>query len=209
MFADRKEIRAIGDGAADQDTTRAGAGAAQLRGTGVTFLHQVFPAGDEVFPGVGLGGFESGLVPGFALFAATLALNTPHWPRELGSVPIEIHNHHVYVPVTYGANARLSFLLDSGAAASLNILDRSWATKLGITVEGSGNAPAIGGKARIAFANSVDLSIPPLHLKPTRVAVMDLADGQAQEGHAVDGLLGYALFQAYIVQIDYPARRLV
>ena len=137
-----------------------------------------------------------------------VVLSSSHTPRELCSVPIEIHNQHVYVPVTCGAIAHLSFLLDSGAAASLNILDRACATKLGITVEGSGSAPAIGGNAKIAFANSVDLSIPPLHLKPNRVAIMDLADGQAQEGHAVDGLLGYALFQTYIVQIDYPARRL-
>jgi hypothetical protein len=147
-------------------------------------------------------------VPVLAPLAAMVGLSSSHTPRELCSVPIEIHNHHVYVPVTYGANAQLSFLLDSGAAASLNIFDRACATKLGMTAEGSGSASAIGGNAKIAFANSVDLSIPPLHLKPNRVAIMDLADGQAQEGHAVDGLLGYALFQAYIVQVDYRARRL-
>jgi len=142
------------------------------------------------------------------LAAATLALNFARHPKELCAVRVEIHNQHVYVPVEFGGKVHLSFLLDSGAAASLNILDRTLASKLGVVAEGSGSASAIGGNAKIAFAKSVDLCILQLRLMPKRVAIMDLAGGRAQEGHAVDGLLGFALFQAYVVQIDYPAAKL-
>src|ERR1700733_7052713 len=113
------------------------------------------------------------------MISAVLAMSLQIPSKELCAVPIDIHNLHVYVPVEFGSGIHLSFLLDSGAAASLNILDRARASKLGIMVEGSGNASAIGGTAKIAFANSVDLSIRGLHLKPQRIAIMDLARGQA------------------------------
>src|SRR5512144_3108589 len=60
----------FGDGAADEDSAGAGARAGQLAGAGVAVAGQVFRAGDEVLPGVRLGGLVAGLVPGFALLAA-------------------------------------------------------------------------------------------------------------------------------------------
>src|SRR5206468_8354283 len=71
--ADRRaeHVRALGDGAADQDAARARALAEQLRGAGVAVLLEVFRAGDEVLPRVRLGGLVAGLLPVVALLAAT------------------------------------------------------------------------------------------------------------------------------------------
>jgi hypothetical protein len=129
-------------------------------------------------------------------------------PVPLCDTAVDVHNLHVFVPVKSQGGQTLSFLLDSGAAAPLNIMDSSRAASLGMEVISGGRTQAIGGEAKIRFTDPVELSIGKLKLPKQKLALMDLAGAQTEEGHAVDGMLGYSLFQQFGVEIDYPARRL-
>jgi hypothetical protein len=129
-------------------------------------------------------------------------------PVPLCDTAVDVHNLHVFVPVTSQSGESLSFLLDSGAAAPLNIMDSSRAASLGIKAIGGGSTKAIGGEAKIRFTEPVDLSIGKLKLPRQKLALMDLAGAQTEEGHTLDGMLGYSLFHQFGVEIDYPARRL-
>src|SRR5262249_57509353 len=66
-----KEVRTRRDGPADQDSARARAGAREVLGARVALLHEVFRAGYEILPRVGLGRLVARLVPGFALLSST------------------------------------------------------------------------------------------------------------------------------------------
>ena len=65
-----EEIGAFGDGAGDEDAAGAGAGAGEFGRAGVALGDEIFSAGNEILPRIGLGGFEAAAIPGFAFFAA-------------------------------------------------------------------------------------------------------------------------------------------
>ncbi len=140
---------------------------------------------------------------GLAVPTASVPVSSP-----LCDVPVEVHNGHVYVPVQIDSGAKLVFLLDSGAAAPVNILDGTKADELGISVKGSAKADAIGGALQVRFTDPLHLSVGGFRLPTQKLAVMDISGGAREEKHSVDGLLGYELFRRYVVQIDYPAKRL-
>src|SRR3954470_4516263 len=66
----REEIRPLGHRPADEDATRTAAHDAEPRAGRVLVRDQVFGGGDEVLPGVGLGGLVARLVPVVAVYAA-------------------------------------------------------------------------------------------------------------------------------------------
>ena len=123
------------------------------------------------------------------------------------TVPIEIYDSHVFVLVTLPHSRPLWFLVDSGAAAPVNLIDRRAAAGAGLNGSGQQTAGAIGGSVHLTFSPPVALHVGAAQLAPAKLGIMALSDGQ--EGHAVDGLLGFAFFSAFNPQIDYPARRMI
>lgn len=124
-------------------------------------------------------------------------------------VPIELHEAHVYVRAQVNDSAPLWFLVDSGAAAPVNLLDRKAAERLGLPVEGERLAGAIGGSARVAFTPTVTLKVGPVNLPAAKLGVMALSDHEESEGHRVDGILGYPFFAALNPEIDYRHHRML
>src|SRR6266850_1221145 len=111
-------------------------------------------------------------------------------------VPIELHQDHVYVRVQVNDSEPLWFLVDSGAAAPVNLLDRKVAERLGLPIEGEKSAGAIGGSTRVAFTPAVTLKVGAVNLPAAKLGVMALSNQEASEGHRVEGILGYPFFAA-------------
>jgi predicted aspartyl protease len=124
-------------------------------------------------------------------------------------VPIELHEDHVYVSVQVNNSEPLWFLVDSGAAAPVNLLDRNVAERLRLPVEGEKSPIAIGGSARVAFTPAVTLKVGPVNLPAARLGVMALSSQEGSEGHRVDGILGYPFLAALNPEIDYRHHRML
>jgi hypothetical protein len=124
------------------------------------------------------------------------------------AVPIEINGGHVYVEVRVPHAKPLWFLVDSGAATPVNLIAKDTADRLGWKGMGQRQVGAIGGGVTLTFTPPVALEIGSLELPAERLAVIPLGDSASQEGHAVDGILGYAFFRKFNPEIDYGGRRM-
>ncbi len=156
------------------------------------------------------------LIPGRVALAGGFLLGILLWSLTLAparatpiSVPIEVHDGHAYVKVDLPGARGLWFLLDSGAAAPVNLIGKQTAGRLHLKSGGAQQAGAIGGSVSLQFTGPVALTIGAARVPADRLAVIDLGDSGAQEGHAVDGILGYAFFRQFNPRIDYPAQRMV
>jgi Aspartyl protease len=124
------------------------------------------------------------------------------------TIPIELHEHHVYVPVRAGGRD-LWFLLDTGAG--LTLVDPAAAREAGHPLGPPFHARG-AGDGRIEGA--MLLSTLPLHpggfeaLRLDARAVLPIADLTAAEGRRADGILGADFLTRHVVAIDYAARRL-
>jgi hypothetical protein len=126
----------------------------------------------------------------------------------VATAPIEVHDGHVYVRVSLAGAPTLWFLVDSGAAAPVNLIAKTTADRLGLKGSGEQQAGAIGGSVKLTFTPPLALRIGGADLPADRLAIIPLGDSEDQEGHAVDGILGYAFFQAFNPEIDYPHHRM-
>jgi Aspartyl protease len=98
-------------------------------------------------------------------------------------------------------------LLDSGSSTS--ILSATFADALGLsrggsihTLQGATNAQ------EVALAADIDIKIGPLRLSGLAAAVADLAGPEKAMGRAMPVILGKEVFNAFVVDIDYPHSRI-
>lgn len=136
------------------------------------------------------------------------AYDSPPDRQALVRVPLDIHEGHAYVHVRVNGAPPVWFLLDTGAAAPVNLIDRGLARRLGITTSEERTAGAIGGATTVTMTKPASIVIGDFGLPPQPLAAIDLGGAEAAEGHAVAGILGYPLFEAYVVELDYVHRRL-
>jgi len=120
-----------------------------------------------------------------------------------------VHATHPYVQVRVNGQGPLWFLLDTGAAAPVNVIDSGRAAAIGLPGAGDRSAGAIGGAARFAMTQPATLAIGPVRLGSHPLAAMDLARNEREEGHPIHGILGYAFFADHVVTLDYPRRMLL
>jgi hypothetical protein len=123
-------------------------------------------------------------------------------------LPIDLHNHHVYLPVHAGGRA-WSFLLDTGASASL--LSLRVASELDlplgnpIAVQGAGAGSLTGAFLRQPIdmlpAGETGFALPVIGAMPFDAL-------EPCEGRAIDGILGFDFISRNVVEIDYPSAAL-
>ena len=145
---------------------------------------------------------------GAVLLFAGLGGNQTAIAASSVEVPIEVHEGHVYVNVVVNGSQPLSFLVDSGAAVSAELIDKGVAEKLGLQGEDERTTPAIGGNVRVSFSRPVTLRIGSLEIPPAKLALLSLSDNDEAEGHKVDGILGFPFFAAFNPEIDYKNQKM-
>lgn len=139
--------------------------------------------------------------------ATSLLLGLVWGQLPVAEAPFELVGNHIYLKGT--ANGRpVSILLDSGAGFSTLDADLAerWnvpTKQTGITVEGVGAATQTAKglddfRLRLdgtSIELPLDLAIPLGKLAPL-------------EGRPIEAILGFDLFQRYVVSIDYPGRKI-
>jgi hypothetical protein len=139
-------------------------------------------------------------------FERTAAAGEPE-PLLLASVPLQVEDARVYVPVRvpiggHGASPRW-FILDTGAQPT--VLDAALADSMGVHVTPAGTTTGAGrGVTRVGDAGPLTLDVDGVPLGPLRVRVapLDSLLG-ATSGHDVPGIIGSRFFREHVVELDF------
>lgn len=92
-------------------------------------------------------------------------------------------------------------LLDS--AAEMTLLDRAFATGIGLVTFGTETARGTGGEAEVSFAEGVQVAVAGIVLDGLAVAVLDLGEiADRLVGAPVPAIIGRELFDAARIEID-------
>jgi len=111
----------------------------------------------------------------------------------------------IFVPVRVNGSGLLSFVLDTGSARTL--IDRTIATGLGLKASGKGSLQGAGaGRVPIEFIPDVRLAFPGVESTGFELSTADLRPLESSLGVKVDGILGYELFQRFVVTVDYESK---
>ena len=123
-------------------------------------------------------------------------------------IPFELNANKIYLSVRINDQGPFSFILDSGAA--FDVLDEERAKALGVKwSDGSVVTGAGEGSVIIAVGTGVSLSLAGLEIVKPNITILPINSSISEnEGRAVDGLLGYDFFKAFVVEIDYANQRL-
>lgn len=137
--------------------------------------------------------FDPPAIPPNHVFADGRA-STDFLPFELRS------GSQIFIASTI-EGAPISVLLDSGA--EMTVLDLAVARRLGLVLEGEVVVQGTGGLSTGAFAAGVDIEVGGLTFHDLTVLVLDLGP----VGLQIPAILGKDAFNALIVDLDFPNRR--
>jgi hypothetical protein len=126
-------------------------------------------------------------------------------------IPFELYDNRIYVQVSGPGFGPRRFLIDSGAQVthftSELVQEAGLLTAGRVGISGTGT-----GRIQGAYVAPVTLAIGPLQLAvrrgvsgPAEAVFGSIYSGT---GRRFDGVVGYDLFAAYVVEIDYVGRRL-
>ena len=134
-----------------------------------------------------------------AAFSATRAPSTAFLAPV--TLPLEMHDDHLYLPVAIGGKS-YHFLLDTGSANI--VIDQRVAAELGLHTQGTLGVLAADRSGTASFAKVSEIGIGGATLQDQSVAVADLGTSIDGSSH-IDGILGYPFFAAAEVRIDTAA----
>lgn len=121
------------------------------------------------------------------------------------SVRASIVNNLVLLDTSVNGSTATPFILDTGASAT--VIDTRLLTSLGLQTTGQHAASTGGGSVEASEVPGVDLRIGGIRLDKLTVAAIDLDNLSAGLGVRVGGILGYDLFNRFVVDIDYAGQR--
>lgn len=132
--------------------------------------------------------------------------------RSQVTIPIEIQNNLIIVPVIINRQIPLKFILDTGVRTAIltektfsDILNLQYARKYSIAGPG-------GQKVVEAYVtNNVTLDLPGIHGQGHALLVLDQDYLELRNylGMDVHGILGYELFSRFVIEIDYERKFMV
>jgi hypothetical protein len=124
-------------------------------------------------------------------------------PALISSVTFDLYFNLIFMQVHINGAGPFWVILDSGFENS--VINQS-------TLEGNGwraskthNEAAPGGEIDVAYADSMNITLPGLALEKMKLMVIPLDGLQPVLGHAIDGILGHDFFNRYTLVIDYQA----
>jgi len=112
---------------------------------------------------------------------------------------------YIELPVSINGIASAA-IIDSGARRT--ILDSAFALRLGLRARPGFKGVGLTGQIFGAYADGLQIQLGDQTLANISAAVLDLSGIAAILGHPVELLIGHELFEANLVEIDFPASRL-
>lgn len=128
--------------------------------------------------------------------------------RRSAELPFQLTSNKIYLPVRINGSKPLWFAADTGASHTVIDMDTARALGLNVAVtdraSGAGEARPAAGKVRV---HSIEL--PGVTYSPGTIMAIRMGPVIDRfEGRRMDGLLGSDFFERFVVDVDYPARRL-
>ncbi len=136
-----------------------------------------------------------------AVFFAVAAAVTP-----LADVPFNDDFGLIFFEASINGSEPITFVLDTGFDVS--ILDADVAAQLGLQVLDSKTEAQPGGIVETGRLPPVSLAIGGLLVDELVLTTVPLSGAGAFVGRTVDGILGHDVLERFVVDIDYPNRRL-
>ncbi|MDB5092964.1 MAG: hypothetical protein JWO85_1065 [Candidatus Eremiobacteraeota bacterium] len=129
-------------------------------------------------------------------------------PSGSTTIPFELVDNHVDLPVTINGKGPFHFIFDTGGA---NYIDSSLAMELGIRKTGKGRLSGVGARTeRIAFGKVDTLQVGDATLYNQVFTVGPVRDGfGVSSGKPVDGLIGFEVLSRFVTTFDYDKNEIV
>jgi hypothetical protein len=140
-----------------------------------------------------------------AYAAPVVALTDGHIANPSGrtTVPFQLLNNHIYLPVKVDGKGPFLFIFDTGGH---DILTPDTAKALAVHTEG--DAPGTGageGVVDTGFASHVTFQIGDLTLADQTISIVPITT-KAVEGFDEQGMIGFEVLRRFVTEIDYGAR---
>src|SRR5258706_10301380 len=127
------------------------------------------------------------------------------------TIPIEIYNNLIIVPVVLNGKLPLKFILDTGVRTTI-LTEKAFSDFLHLTYARKYTIAGPGGVKLIDayITNNVSIDMPGVHGEGHAMLVLDQDYLELRNYLETDvyGILGYELFSRFVVQIDYETRSL-
>ena len=128
------------------------------------------------------------------------------------TIPFELHNNLIILPITFNDKYPLKFILDTGARSTI-LLDKEFTDSLGIKYQRKIELFGIGDtmSVKALVAQDVSLSMPGIMSSEISVLVLeeDFLELDQHLGTKVHGIIGYELFSRFVIKIDYHDQKIV
>lgn len=116
------------------------------------------------------------------------------------------HSRHVFVRASVNGY-ETQVLIDSGAG--ITVIDKAFFATLGLESTGHVRVMGVGGTAPASYVSKLRLKLGTFELREVTALVTDLSQIEAHVAHKIPVILGNALFENAVVEIDYPKGRLI
>ncbi|MBV9408378.1 MAG: aspartyl protease family protein [Candidatus Eremiobacteraeota bacterium] len=146
---------------------------------------------------------------------ATAALRRPSahvsdfaLPSGTTTIPFELVDNHVVLPVTINGKGPFQFIFDTGGA---NIIDTDVAKAIGLGAAGTGAASGVGATSeafQFATVDTLGVGDATLHKQIFSVFPVHAGFGMSS-GKPVDGLIGFEVLARFVTTFDYGKNQVV
>ncbi|MFC1851847.1 DUF4292 domain-containing protein [candidate division CSSED10-310 bacterium] len=128
--------------------------------------------------------------------------------RSSRDIPLDIQGVHLFLQCWVNDSEPLWFLLDTGA--SISIIDRDLAQKLGFELTGRISGTGTGEKqVEVNFIQNAAIRLRGVKLPAQTIAAISLRNAlEVGFGREVAGILGYDFIKCFVVEIDYEKKKL-
>ncbi|HEV2740647.1 MAG TPA: aspartyl protease family protein [Candidatus Elarobacter sp.] len=129
-------------------------------------------------------------------------------PSGTTTIPFELVDNHVDLPVTINGKGPFRFLFDTGGS---NIIDADVAKQLGLGAAGNAAGGGVGATTEaIQFATVDALGVGDATLRKQVFAVAPVHAGFGMSsGKPVDGLIGFEVLARFVTTFDYGSNNVV
>lgn len=148
------------------------------------------------------------LLSSLPVFSQVLGFSLADGKKKV-TIPIEIYNNLIVVPVVLNGALPLKFILDTGVRTAI-LTEKTFTDILNLAYSRKYSISGPGGEQIIDayITNNVSLELPGVTGRGHALLVLgeDYLELRNYLGTDVHGILGYELFSRFIIEIDYDKR---